>query len=650
MNSTNDDTLEKVTDSLTPRHKLMSILERFPVFASEHHLRNFEEEIKIFKDYLENEKAFSTEKSLHEDIRYLGNGKETEGEAAMVNLELVYDKMQRLNILRETELERLRAVHENLSAELKEAGLLNQDLVIPEIEKLRFELSSCQQDASYDNIEIERTENVLLLLENEIESIRSNLDEIQNLYEEKTNERTIILNEPKRIRDNIDDTHRDLEYLHCNLRRINETNTKTEASILKAIALIREETDRLGSLNREKEKIKLVYEEKDDSLRSLQRQLDALKLDRGKVVTSRLQLELELKHVQDSEKIARQAESLWNKQSEGLKRILERKRLVADSDTRMINQMVVKVDECDRTISLQKVCNQRVLKEVDKIKASISKKFRRLSHQSSVREDLSLQFDTALRSVEVAEIELSALTIENNKSDKLLSLLSAHMEILGRRATALIEDEDEVKEQIKIKNLILADLKCTLQDSCRRLIDMKSLQLTLLNEKDIITTARVASSERIAMCEKDLNFSNAQLEALLNDHQQKSCILLKHQDSHENSRVLRAALQTEKANVCLILREKKEESNRCLLQIKNLRDRIMNLRREIFMQQSRKRTLVAGNRLLSKKLRETMGEVLRSHQRANLQERYVKEADLTTRQRKEDMRSLSLKVLFHLSH
>jgi hypothetical protein len=220
------------------------------------------------------------------------------------------------------------------------------------------------------------------------------------------------------------------------------------------------------------------------------------------------------------------------------------------------------------------------------------------------------------------------------------------VEILVRKAVALTENEDEAKEQIKMKHLIITDLKSTLHESSKRLLDISALCATLKNEKDIITAARVASSEKIAGSERDMTVANLQLESLLSDYNQKSCVLLKHQDSHENSRVLRATLQTEKANVSFLLREKKEELNRQQLQMRNLRASLMTLQREISMQQSRKRSLLSANRLLSKKLRETTSEICRSHQRASLQERYIKESDISTRQRKEDIRLLSLKVLF----
>jgi chromosome segregation ATPase len=287
-----------------------------------------------------------------------------------------------------------------------------------------------------------------------------------------------------------------------------------------------------------------------------------------------------------------------------------------------------------------------VMKEADKIKSSIAHKVQRLSHHNSCRQDLNIRLEKALQSVDDVDTELNAASIDNNKSDKLLSLLSAHVEILVRKAVALTENEDEAKEQIKMKHLIITDLKSNLHESSKRLLDISALYATLKNEKDIITAARVASSEKIAGSEKDMTVANLQLESLLSDYNQKSCVLLKHQDSHENSRVLRATLQTEKANVSFLLREKKEELNRQQLQMKNLRASLMTLQREISMQQSRKRSLLSANRLLSKKLRETTSEICRSHQRASLQERLIKESDISTRQRKEDIRLLSLKVLF----
>lgn len=568
------------------------------------------------------------------------------GEIASNVIEPSGDILQRLKFLQETELDRARAINENLSSQLKDTEQLNQDLVIPEIEKLHFEFSSIKQDASYSEKEVEQTEKVLLVLQNEKSFIHADLDEVQQLLLEKTNEWNSICHGPTVARENADHIQKEMELHQDELCTLKERNFNTEESITETVLLISEDTDRISSLSQALEKINAANEEKEESLKKLQRQLDASKLNRGKIVTSRLQLELDLKNVQDKVKSTKRGEILWKKQAEDLSRMLERKHIALDSDTRIISHLVAKIDECERTIRVQKTCNESIAKEVDNIKASMSNKVRRLSHQNNCRDDLNIRLEKALRSLGDIETELNATSIENDKLDKLLSLLSAHTDILVTKAAALNENEDEAKEQFKMKNLVVIDLKSTLHECSKRLVAISILYATLMNEKEIITAARVASSEKIVGIENHMVGEKLHLEALLNDYEQKSCILLKHQDSYENSRFLRATFQTEKADVSILLREKKEESNRWQLQIKNLRVTLTTLQREISMEQSRKRSLVGANRILSKKLIETMNEINRSHQRTRLQERYIKESDVSIRQRHDDIRLISLKVLF----
>jgi chromosome segregation ATPase len=306
--------------------------------------------------------------------------------------------------------------------------------------------------------------------------------------------------------------------------------------------------------------------------------------------------------------------------------------------------MVAKISDFEREISMQNDCNMKIGKDIERIKGAIRNKVRMISHHDHNREDLRVNLEKVMQSVDDTENKIRLATVENNKLEKMISLLAVHMEILTQKVSALTATEDEINQQIRIKSQIGSDLKQNLQECSKRLTDISNLHSILRKERDIIVAARLASSAKIANMEKDISDAKSALESALTDFEQKTIILAKHQESHVIGRILRSSLQGEKTESSLKLREKIEETKMQHRRLENLRLTLFTLQREISLQKSRNQNVSKEKEALSKKLAETMSAIYRSNQRARLRDRNCKELEISIRQRRDDVRLLILKV------
>jgi len=555
------------------------------------------------------------------------------------------DKAQQANVIIQYEFERILTTNDELQKQSNTIMELNDDIVRPEMEKLKAQMQDSCEEVATCYKKIADANGMAKELEVHLIKARSDYDTLTKVLEDQKTIEASEISEPE-------DDKRDLKLIKAkillrqtDMQKIQMENSGRKVNIQEK-DIGRKETSKICSEVKNDLAIhRIRTSQKKDDVASFSKGLAIAQAKCHMLATSRLHIELALREVNGNVQHEKTSSIIERKHLERTKRVYLKKKYVAEKASELVVNLKVQLQENSRILRLQEGANTVQMSGIDEMKDTLNIKITRLLQQEQMEKSTKDELETIIDTLDRVEVESARWRTEGKKFCKIVSILNAQRDTRQRRTKNITSSENEALEMIKLKNLFVLDLQKTWHETNNRIGEYNVLYDTLKNERDEIVAARMASDTVLSGLKQKLEDSTTHLQNIRAAQEAKMTILLKEKDGNEDSKAHRAILHVEKTKSQGIQRDKRDEVEKRVVKANNLKAALASAHRDMVRLHSQNDRLAGAKRTMAEQLESKKYDIQKLLQRAIAYEQTLKKGELRSQERKEDIRALSLQVI-----
>ncbi|CBJ48625.1 coiled-coil flagellar protein, move backward only 2 [Ectocarpus siliculosus] len=550
-----------------------------------------------------------------------------------------------------------RAVHD---ASLEEVRLLeerrdSEAATLQEVERretaLRYEvgeLSATAEDLNYqlerldkETVKDEALKTTLLEKSEVLEDTRIDLGRQQErlqAYLSKTG------GEPDRIRKQGDSVHRAASTLDAEVRRLQLCTAKAEQEAEN----IREKRQQATELKRGLiEKLELQR----DTLQHRQKDVEVvttnLEMQRAKnhqLLTERVELTLQSKEADEKTRREGDTLSMERKFLELMKRKLRKKRSIAEAARQVVPVLEQQLGDVQADLQSQEGLAKELNHEADIMRQDVDIGLARFLSQEMAENSKRSDLAALLEEVDGLEAEVLQWGEEEKRQRKLVALLKGQRDIKQGEALRAQQAEKDTAQQVKMKQLVIADLSKRCNDTNNRLKEFSALYDVVKNERNKYVNLIQASHQALAEMKEKIKILHNEVDILRNESLAKDKALKKERVAHRASQAQRDGLRLEANNASMHYRTKQQVVEQQIVEIEKQNGVINALERDMLRLKAMYEAAVEQRNFAGVQLIDRNDELCVLYEKSNIQETTLKEGSLAITKREEDIRMLRLQV------
>ena len=600
--------------------------------------------LKHFRsELLEEDTAFQDVKLQHNESERLFMALQNEKKSLKKSCE----NCKKAETIIKYEHQRIQPINDDLEKQAAAVRVLNDDIVRPVMEKKELEYKIIREEAVSSARELEKAKETNVGLSEQCEETQSNYDEgLKLLQKRRVDENGIKYGQLELQRDfelmnkkvsNIRNEVRVIQE-HVALRKVkvlDETALKNRAEII--------QKDIAKKLESQQERCNRSRSEFD----SISKALKLAQTKYHSLTTARVNIEIKHKQANEHLRHKNAAALMQRKQLDRMMRLYLKKKIINEKSIEGVRDLKVKLSEDMNLIKSKETLGAEQYKTIECMKDSINIKITRLLEQKHVEDEIKVELETIIDEVEEKESEVDRWRSEVKKLNKIISVLSNQRDIQVQKTKIITSDEKDFREIVKLKDFIILDMSKVLRETELRTKEFGALYESLNREKKELIAASSASYLALENVKKQIEKGTVQLQTLKCGQEEKTNVLVKEKDSHENSKSSRATLRVEKTNARSLYREKKEEEERQAGKVNKLKSILGSLQRHVSQLKARRGFVKRRSSLMSDQLGDKKIELHLMLQRANMHEETLKKGELAIQQKKEDIRALKIQVILY---
>ena len=227
-----------------------------------------------------------------------------------------------------------------------------------------------------------------------------------------------------------------------------------------------------------------TLEEREQDVSAVKTNLDKAKAANHDIMTKKYETNVRKREVDGSLRHATDTVLAAEKEYEILKRQLKKKRSICDSVKILIPSLESQFKDEETTLRAITEEKNSKTKELKRFKMEVDQYLSRFLQleNSEVRKKSDLEL--AIGEVDTLEASVFHLLSEGKRLGKMLSVLSSQRDIKARETARVEYKEKEVKQQVKIKELIILDLTKRCNEISNRLKEFSALYEVVKNERN----------------------------------------------------------------------------------------------------------------------------------------------------------------------
>lgn len=557
-----------------------------------------------------------------------------------------YEECKKAEQVSQTEFEDVEPLYKDLQKQSFDVDSLNQEIVGSEFEKRNLELDVVLEELKASQKELDIQNKLLSDVAERYKNSESSKESTSKLLQEKKATLNELRDESKiaENRKRSEEARSEISSIEQDLRLVKDEVEGNKKMLLDEDANVQELEKVQIAVNCQLEEIQIKSNELEDEVATLSKSLSVAQAQMHAIATTRMQLEIDLRETNETFRHENASVVLHRKQFERMKRLFLKKKRITEKTSELIVEMKVSLRENESLIKAQDAENEEQIQTIEIMKDDMNVRIARLMEQQSVEEEVKQEFNSIVKATQELESEIDRWKTEVKKLSKILSILNIQRETQIRKTRNLMNSENETLEMIKLKNLVVMDMKKALHETNKRAMEFSALYDVLKGKRIEINSAIAASDLAEEQMRKKVDDHQQKLQNLNQSQELKKLILVKECDAHNNSKVNCTNLRVEKTKLQAELRQKRDERDRQVLQIAKFSSMKTSLQKEATRLQIRNSTLENGKRLIAEQLELKKLEIHKQLQRANAYEAALKKGELAIQQKKEDIKALKLQV------
>jgi hypothetical protein len=387
-----------------------------------------------------------------------------------------------------------------------------------------------------------------------------------------------------------------------------------------------------------------AIEKRRAEVEQLQNVLDDEKGKQHELTTLKLEVELAKRAAREELHRANEELSLAKKDYDAKKRLLRKKRYVADGVKEVLPALQAQLLDQEHSLRSFAVENKRVALEVEEARCGVEVLVARFVKQETLEKSKQEELGAAMKAVAAAESELAQWQAEERKQGKLVALLAAQRELKARAATQAGDDETEARQNLKVKELQVLDLTKKCNQVNNRLKESASLYDLVKSERNKYLNLIQASTQALAEMQEKVKVLGAEVEILRGESIAKDKALGAEVGGHAMSKAARDALRLELNKGQQEYRRKQAAVQAQIEAVKALNGVLNGHEREMLRLKKAYEAAVAGRNECGVRLIDRNDELCVLYEKANLQTATLEQGDQGVKAREEELRGLRLEL------
>ena len=374
----------------------------------------------------------------------------------------------------------------------------------------------------------------------------------------------------------------------------------------------------------------------------MEEKVDLLKAQYHSLATKRLEAEIVLVKTNESIRHAKTVAALENKQLEHDKRLFVKKRVASDKAKNIVPQMQSNCQDSQASLSTyekQSLQNNAIIEEQKK---KLHMQRLALMRNQSIGSDMQKELLTSIDGVEEKEMQIEKERAEEKKLGKIIAVIQTQCNLARKKASQLMESINDTKEKVQIQNLTAHNIEKMYLETNKRRKEFLALYETLKSKQESCTKLIQSSEKAMLDLKSKVETLEIKLDQAKRESSEKSKILSKEYNAHENSVSHRANLKAEHNRIKSLLREKNFLLKRQCVQLKKLDSKASTLEQEIQTSHEQNRKASAAQRLMLEQLNDRDQELSRCSERSSLYRDTLEQQEVAIKERREYIRTQRL--------
>mmetsp|Transcript_45822 Transcript_45822/g.146119 ORF Transcript_45822/g.146119 Transcript_45822/m.146119 type:complete len:925 (-) Transcript_45822:53-2827(-) len=337
---------------------------------------------------------------------------------------------------------------------------------------------------------------------------------------------------------------------------------------------------------------------------------------------------------------------------------LQNRRKACDASINQLKATTAACKSAEASVPEMKQAVEQLAKAQHGIQSNLAKKAKELHHLTSEVEiyvnaylkkemdgkgkSLAVQHSSA--EVDEYEKEVVSLKKEEGVRDKQVSELSSHVERAARMATAKVTRYKETLEAVRVRDIIISDLKKKKKDTLRRLKDFQQLYDLVKNQRNKFVNLIQASSQSIAEFKEKLKILSNEVGILQSEILAKEKLLTKARLDHSNGQMERDHLRAELNKCALSFRDKQETVDEQIADVDKLNALINATERDMLRLKKQYETHVENRNLTGIMLIDRNDELCILYEKLNIQEKVIREGEMKLNERIDEVWHINLAI------
>ncbi|CAM9253615.1 unnamed protein product [Ectocarpus sp. 4 AP-2014] len=583
------------------------------------------------------EKARAVHDASLEEVRLLEERRDSEA--------ATLQEVERRETALRYDVGELSATAEDLNYQLEELNMENSRAVSPELERLRGVVEALKAELErLDNetVKDEALKTTLLEKSEVLEDTRIDFGRQQErlqAYLSKTG------GEPDRIRKQGDSVHRAASSLDAEVRRLQLSTAKAEQEAEN----IREKRQQATELKRgliEKlelqRQVSMLHRQKDVEV--VTTNLEMQRAKNHQLLTERVELTLQSKEADEKTRREGDTLSMERKFLELMKRKLRKKRAIAEAARQVVPVLEQQLGDVQADLQSQEGLAKELNHEADIMRQDVDIGLARFLSQEMTENSKRSDLAALLEEVDGLEAEVLQWGEEEKRQRKLVALLKGQRDIKQAEALRAQQAEKDTAQQVKMKQLVIADLSKRCNDTNNRLKEFSALYDVVKNERNKYVNLIQASHQALAEMKEKIKILHNEVDILRNESLAKDKALKKERVAHRASQAQRDGLRLEANNASMHYRTKQQVVEQQIVEIEKQNGVINALERDMLRLKAMYEAAVEQRNFAGVQLIDRNDELCVLYEKSNIQETTLKEGSLAITKREGDIRMLRLQV------
>ena len=346
------------------------------------------------------------------------------------------------------------------------------------------------------------------------------------------------------------------------------------------------------NLNQKLELHRDTIDHRQRDVEAVRKNLDLEMAKHHQLTTQRLELELARKDTEEKIRHENDSLALEKKQLEIQKRLFRKKRQICNGSKEVLPVLKAQINDNKHLHQSYVVENKRLVKRIEEMEQEVAIYIARSLKAGGIEEDKREELNALIEEVEKNEMEIQQWQAEERKQNKLIAVLNAQREIKAREALRSQMNEQETREQVKVKELVILDLTKKCNEVNNRLKEFSALYDVVKNERNNYVNSIQASTQALAEMKEKIKILNNEVEILRNESIGKDKVLSKERGAHQSSQAQRDSLRLDTNKAQAEYKKKQEMVEQQIVEIDKLNSIINGLEKDMLRLKSQYETSV----------------------------------------------------------